>query len=160
MPLFTLTCRYTRPLLRRFYVRELWRTQGGWLISLPLALIVVVWASSNPPYWWFAGFIGGLSLAYILLVYSTYQQLLKHLVDRQATITISDNDIHVEAQRVTSELPWTAILFVRDTPEGLLLTSQASTRPLFLPSDALSVEATAFVKRKVKEAGGRTSDGA
>ena len=167
--MFIVTCRYSRPLMWRYFARELWRTQGGVLICVPLALIVVVWASSNPEQWWFAGFIGGFCLAYLLSLYNTYHDLVKYLVDRQATATLvdrqatatlSDDGLRFQGELVTCDFPWKAISFARKGPEGLILTVRRSPRPIFLPSDALSEEATSFVKRMVLGAGGRTSDGA
>jgi hypothetical protein len=145
---FTLTYSYSRPLLRRYYFHELWRTQGGWLLSLPLAIAVVIWASLDPQYWWFAGFLGGLSLAYVLLLYGGYKHLGHFPIDEPMTTTITETGQHFDSALVVSDVLWTAIRAVRHTHDGLILTSRITLRPVFLPSAVLTQEITAFVVRE------------
>ena len=153
-PIFTASYRHTGPLLRRFYIGELWRTQGGWLLSVPLALGVAIWSSLNPDYWWFSGFLAGAALSYIGLLYSGYRRAQRYRLDHVVNTTITDDGLHFNFASATSDVPWSAITSVRQTPDGLILSSRASARPILLPYDALSSEASTFVMRKVKEAGG------
>ena len=158
--MFTLTYSYSRSLLRRYYFHELWRTQGGWLLSLPLAIAVVIWASRNPEYWWFAGFLGGLSFGYVLLLYGGYKQLGQFPIDQTITTTITETGLHFHSALVVSDVPWRAIRAVRQTQDGLILTSRITLRPVFLPSVVLTQEITTFVVRKVKEERAAPKDGA
>lgn len=156
----TLTYTYTRPILRRFYFRELWRTQGGWLLSLPLVLAAVFWASRNPDYCWYAGFLGGLSLAYIVLVYSSYRRLDTFPVDQTMTLTLSDTGVHFDSALVVSDVPWKAIRSSRVSKDGLILISRVTSRPVFVPSSALSDDILTFVVSKVEAARRDSKDGA
>ena len=158
--MFTASYRFTGPLLRRSYSRELWRTQGGWLLSVPLALGVAIWSSFNPDYRWFGGFLAGASLSYIGLLYSSYRGALRYRLDRVVNTTITDDGLHFDFASAASDIPWSSITSVRQTPDGLILTTRLGAQPVLLPSDALSSEASTFVMRKVKEAGARARDGA
>ena len=146
--------------MRRLYLRELWRTQGGWLISAVLVLVVAAWASLDAQYYWFAGFMAGVSLTYLGLVYTSLRAEERLRVEKDVTVTIADSGLHLTFASVTSDIPWEAIAFVRRTKDGLVLTPRYGARPFLLPSDALSEEAQLFTLRAVTTAGGRTSDGA
>jgi len=158
--MFTASYRLTGPLLRRSYFRELWRTQGGWLLSVPLALGVAIWSSFDPDYRWFGGFLAGASLSYIGLLYSSYRGAQRYRLDRVVNTTITDGGLHFDFASAASDIPWSSISSVRQTPDGLVLTTRLGAQPVLLPSDALSSEASTFVMHKVKEAGGRARDGA
>ena len=84
--MFTITYRYTRPLMRRLYLRELWRTQGGWLISAVLVLAVAAWASLDAQYYWFAGFMAGVSLTYLGLLYTSLRAEERLRVEKDVTV--------------------------------------------------------------------------
>ena len=158
--MYTLTYSYTRPVLRRFYFRELWRTQGGWLLSLPLVLAVVFWASRSPDYRWYAGFLGGISLAYVALIYIGYRRLDTFPVDQSIALTFSDTGLHFHSALVVSDVPWKAIRSSRVSKDGLILISQVTSRPVFVPSSVLSEDIITFVVRRVEAARRDTKDGA
>src|SRR5690242_166907 len=138
--MFTASYRYAGPLLRRSYLRELWRTQGGWLLSVPLALGIAIWSSLNPEYWWVSGFLVGASVSYIALLYGSYRGAQRYRLDRVVNTTITDDGLHFDFASATSGIPWSAITSVRQTPDGLVLDTRLGPQPVLLPSDALSAE--------------------
>ena len=104
-PIFTASYRHTGPLLRRFYFGELWRTQGGWLLSVPLALGVAIWSSLNPDYWWFSGFLAGAALSYMGLLYSSYRRAQRYRLDHVVNTTITDDGLHFDFASATRMFP-------------------------------------------------------
>ena len=50
--MFTFSFRYSHPFLRRYYVAELWRTQGAFLIAVPIAVALVVLLVRNRDFLW------------------------------------------------------------------------------------------------------------
>jgi hypothetical protein len=157
---FTLSYRYTLPILRRYYLRELWHTQGGYLLSIPLLLAVAGWASLNPDFLWLSGFFAGVALTYIAVLYAGYRQVRRNLVEDLVSVRLTDSGLHFEFAAMVTDLPWSGITSARLTKEGVILTSRATTRPVFLPTHAFSTEASAFLLSRVREAGGRVRDGA
>jgi hypothetical protein len=158
--MFTISYRYTYALMRRLYLSELWRTQGGWLISSLLLLAGGVWASLNPQYFWFGGFLAGVSLTYLWLLYTNLRSEQRLRAERDVTVTITDAGLHLAFATVTTDLPWNAIAVVRRTRNGLILNPRYGGRPLMIPSERLPDEAQQFMIRAVIAAGGRASDGA
>src|SRR5205814_1232825 len=117
--MFTASYRLTGPLLRRSYFRELWRTQGGWLLSVPLALGVAIWSSFDPDYRWFGGFLAGASLSYIGLLYSSYRGAQRYRLDRVVNTTITDGGLHFDFASAASDIPWSSISSVRQTARSI-----------------------------------------
>jgi hypothetical protein len=149
--MYTLTYTYSRPLLLQFFRHELWRTQGGFLIAFPVLMAAVVLASLDHDYWWFAGFLAGMCLCYLLVLYSSYRHLDLFPVDVSMTVILSDAGIHFQSALVTSDMPWAAIRATRRTPAGLALTSQIGRRPVLLPLAALTEEIIGFVENHVRQ---------
>jgi hypothetical protein len=147
----TLTYTYSRPQLVQYFRHELWRTQGGFLIALPVLIAAIVLASLNNDYWWFAGFLAGVCLCYLLVLYSSYRHLDLFPVDVSMTVTLSDAGIHFQSALVTSDMPWAAIRATRRSPAGLALTSRITRRPVLLPAAVLTEEIIGFVERHVSQ---------
>jgi hypothetical protein len=156
----TLSYQYSWPLLRRRYFRDLWQTQGGFLLSLPIAAAISIWTALDPHYWWFSGFLAGFSLAYLGLLYDNYRRMRSSLVDHQVTTVLNEAGIHFASMIGTTDMPWAAIKGVRSTKDGLLLTYEGSQRPILLPAHALTPEVTAFVTNMVRGSPGSAKDGA
>jgi hypothetical protein len=154
---YTLTYSYTGPLLRRYYLRELWRSHGGFLLCLPFAVVVAIAASRSPDYSWFAGFLGGLCLAYVALIYYGFRQVSHYVVGEPVTITIGEAGVHFDAAWIVSDVTWRWIKSVRRSKDGLIVTSRSRQQVLLIPADVLTDEITSFVIRKMKE---RRDDGA
>ena len=158
--MYTLRYSYTRPQLRKYFFSEVWGAQGGLLLSLPVLLVAIILASRDRAYWWFAGFLAGSIFTYALLLYSTFRHLDEFPVDVPMSATLSDSGLHFDSSLVVSDLPWSTIRAVRNTPHGLVLKSRTTRRPLLLPSAVLTQEIIAFVERKVRLGRSASRDGA
>jgi hypothetical protein len=157
---YALTYTYSRPQLRHYFRHELWRKHGGFLLAVPLALAAVVWGSLDHDYWWFAGFLAGMILSYVLLLYTSYRRLDTFPVGVPMTTTLSESGIHFDSALLVSDVPWSTIRTVRRVTDGLVLTSRTTRHPVLLPSTVLNQEIVAFVERKVKQGRAGGDDGA
>ena len=158
--MYTLRYAYSRPQLQKYFFSELWRTQGGFLLCLPLLLVAVIMASRDRDYWWFAGFVAGCGVTYTLLLYSSYRRLDEFPVNVPMSATLSDSGLHFDSSLIVSDLPWSTIRTVRSTRHGLVLTSRTTRRPLLIPAAALTQEIIAFVEGKVRHGRADSRDGA
>ena len=156
--MFTFSFRYSHPFLRRYYVAELWRKQGVFLIALPIAVAVVILAALNPEFWWVSGFAAGLTTAYLLLVYGAYKLHAKEMTKRLVHATVSEAGLQFDVESVTSLAPWAQIRSVRGTAYALILTLRSRSRPILLPREVLSPDVSSFIDRQVRAAGGTFTD--
>jgi hypothetical protein len=149
----SLTYTYSRPQLRQYFRNELWRTQRGVLVALPILLGAVIWMSRSQEDWWFAGFLAGIIFCYLLMVYTSYRRLDLFPVDQPMTLTFRESGIHFQSALVVSDVPWSSIRAVRRTVDGLVLNSRTTRRPVLVPAAVLTEEIVAFVQRQVRQEG-------
>ena len=159
-PVFTLTYNYSRALVRRHSLREMWGNQGGQLIGTALFLAFGIWASLNSDTWWFGGFLTGVALTSVSVLYTSYRKFDRFPLDLPITTTIADGGLRFISAVMSSEVPWVSISRVRETKDGLVLTYRLTGGSILLPAVALSKEVTEFVVHKVKQQGGGAKDGA
>lgn len=156
--MFSFSFRYSAPFLRRHYVAELWRRQGGFLIAIPIAVALVVVFARSPDFQWISGFLGGLITTYVLLIYSLYRQYVREMANRLVHATVSESGLEFDVESVASLAPWAQIRSVRGTPYALILTLRWRTRPILLPKEVASPDVSSFIAREVRAAGGTVTD--
>jgi hypothetical protein len=156
--MFTFNFRYERPFLRRYYVAEVWRTQGGVVMTVPIAVLLVVLSVRSVDFGWISGFFGGLTAAYVLRLFSAYKRLIREMANHPVQATVSDAGLAFDVESVTSLAPWAQIRSLRGTAYALIFTLRWRARPIVLPRAVVSPEASVFIARQVSNGGGTVTD--
>jgi hypothetical protein len=149
--MLTFSFRYSRSFLRRLYLRELWRTQAGWLFIVPLAVVLGLWALSDADRWVLAAFFIGLTTAYLLLLTQSFRRQSAELVDQVVTVTADEHVLEWEVDSVKSTVPWRAIRSIRETSDAMILELRGRSGPITVPFQGTPSEFVTFAKDRLRE---------
>lgn len=153
--MYTLSYSLTRSAVRRFYLRELWHRNGGALLSLPILALVGWWWSRDPIFWWPAGFVSGVGVTYLGLLYLGLRTA-QRVADKPANAEADGAGMRFDFDGITTHLRWESVVSARQTHDGLILVvSRLTKRSILIPRTAMSDDAEAFIVERVRAAGGR-----
>ena len=158
--MFTATFKYDRPFMRRAYLHALWRTDGGYLLAVPVLLLMATLAMRDQGTWWFAGLLVGIISTYLGLLYLGYRRTSRWAVGREIQATLSDMGARFATKSMAFEVPWNALRAVHERADQIELTFRERPRRWILPRNAFSAEAREYLLRKAREADTSQRDGA
>lgn len=157
-PEFEATYVYDRAFARASFRRLLGRLHGGALVAVAVAALWIPWAARFPELRVFAGFVGGVAFAYLLLLVGAYRAALATAdlySSSPITVRLSHEAISVESAPSSNVTRWSVFTELVATPHELVLMRRLSRIALVVPRAALGPEGAAFVLERARQAGAR-----
>jgi hypothetical protein len=140
---------------RQAYIALLWRRYSVYIVSSLFVFVVSISILSDPfirPLASFGlGFVCGYWYSWI---YGYYRagSILTRLTGSKANLNIGEEYITFETPDGTSSLRWSAFVSFHCNKSFYILTPWHRATSSFIPTEALTPDACAFLKLKLKEA--------